>query len=117
MSWLQHVCAHSRCLVQVLLERCTQSGSTRDHGIAFTELNKHVEDPLSTFSSAQSIDTVLDRPLTMASATEHLHVPLSMLDDELDLSRCARATCALRPYTLAQLLPPASCRVVGCIVA
>eukprot|EP00892_Ulva_mutabilis_P010524 jgi/Ulvmu1/7844/UM004_0074.1 len=70
----------------VLLERSVQSGSTQDHGIAFTELNKHVEDPLNTFSSAQSIDTVLDRPLTMASA-EHLHVPLSMLESDLDLSR------------------------------
>lgn len=72
--------------MQVLLERCIQSGSTQEHGIAFTELNKHVEDPLSTFSSAQSIDTVLDRPLTSESA-EHLHVPVTMLDQELDLSR------------------------------
>lgn len=72
--------------MQVLLERSVQSGSTQDHGIAFTELNKHVEDPLNTFGSAQSIDTVLDHPLAMASA-EHLHVPLSMLDQEIDLSR------------------------------
>lgn len=72
--------------MQVLLERCIRSGSTQDDGIGFTELNKHVEDPLSTHSSAQSIDTNLDRPLTIESA-EHLHVPLSMLDQELNLSR------------------------------
>lgn len=75
-------------LVQVLLERCIHAGSTSDLGLSYPELNKAVEDPLSTHHSDESLETVLDAPLTMESAM-HLHVPLSLLDHELDLSRHA----------------------------
>lgn len=79
-------------LVQVLLERCIHAGSTSDLGLSYPELNKAVEDPLSTHHSEESGETVLDAPLTMESAM-HLHVPLSLLDDELDLSRHAPLHC------------------------
>lgn len=76
-----------RCLMfQVLLERCIHACSTTDLGLSYPELNKAVEDPLSTQHSDGSEETVLDVPLTMESAM-HLHVPLSLLDHELDLSR------------------------------
>lgn len=78
--------------MQVLLERCIHAGSTTDLGLSYPDLNKAVEDPLSTHHSDESLETVLDAPLTMESAM-HLHVPLSLLDHELDLSRHATLTC------------------------
>jgi hypothetical protein len=75
-------------VAQVLLERCIHASSTTNLGLSYPDLNKAVEDPLSTHHSDESLETVLDAPLSVESAM-HLHVPLSLLDHELDLSRHA----------------------------
>jgi hypothetical protein len=81
-----HACKTAAACVQVLLERCVHIGSTTDLGLSYPELNKAVEDPLSTRDSDASLETVLDAPLAMESTMQR-HVPLSLLDHELDLSR------------------------------
>jgi hypothetical protein len=100
--------------VQVLLERCIQAGSTSNLGLSYPELNKAVEDPLNTHNSDDSMETVLDAPLAMESAI-HLHVPLSMLDQELDLSRYGIAA-ALSLLTAARRSALRRCSCVNIFV-